>query len=197
MVYNYKNLETEKYRRRMKKFFVNYSFYAVKMFLNQFAISLLGLTLSGVFSRAELSTGQLVSSICAVVFYLFLIYYMTWELGYNDRIAEGHGHIVTHPLTGLFVSLLANSLNFIFAVLILCRVAFGSFCIIIEGMYAGIIITVANGGTAPTWLYFAIIAPALIVSTLSYYLGLHDICFTPLFRAKCPERADKKERKKK
>ena len=118
MVYNYKNLETEKYRRRMKKFFVNYSFYAVKMFLNQFAISLLGLTLSGVFSRAESSTGQLVSSICAVVFYLFLIYYMTWELGYNDRIAEGHGHIVTHPLTGLFVSLLANSLNFIFAVLI-------------------------------------------------------------------------------
>lgn len=181
----------------MKKFFVNYSFYSVKMFLTQFAISLFGLTLSGVFSRAEMPTGQLVSSICSVVFYLFLIYYMTWELGYNDRTAERRGEIVTNPFMGLFISLLANSINFIMALLILCRVAFGSFCIIIEGMYAGIIITVADGGTAPTWLYFAIIVPALIVSTVSYYFGLHDMCLTPIFRAKCPERPDKKERKNK
>lgn len=181
----------------MKKFFVNYSFYSVKMFLCQFAISLFGLTLSGVFSRAESTTGQLVSSICAVVFYLFLIYYMTWELGYSDKLAEGHGHIVTHPLTGLFTSMLANSINLIFAVLISLGIGAGAFCIIIEGMYAGIIITVAGGGVAPAWLYYAIIVPSLIISTLSYYLGLHDICFTPLFRAKCPERPDKKEKKKK
>lgn len=181
----------------MKKFFVNYSFYSVKMFLCQFAVSLFGLTLSGVFSRAESTTGQLVSSICSVVFYLFLLYYMTWELGYSDKLAEGHGHIVTHPLTGLFISLLANSINFIFALLILLNIGAGAFCIIFEGMYAGIIITVAGGGVAPAWLYFAIIVPALVISTVSYYLGLHDICFTPLFRAKCPERPDKKERKKK
>ena len=171
----------------MKKFFANYSFYAVKMFVNQFAVSLFGLTLSIVFSSINeknptVSTaGQLISSILAVAFYLFLIYNMTWNFGYEDRIAVGQGKREYNPLNGLYTSLLANSLNFILAVLALCGIAFGSWSIIIEGMYAGIMLTVANGNSIPVWLYFAIIVPVIPVAAISYYLGLKDIRLFPKF----------------
>ena len=165
----------------MKKFFANYSFYAVKMFINQFAVSLLGLTLSIVFSSIKdknpsVSTGgQLISSIAAVAFYLFLIYNMTWNLGYEDRIAIGHGKREYKPFNGLLISLLANSINLILALMALFGIALGSWSIIIEGMYAGIMLTIANGNSIPIWLYFAIIVPVIPVATVSYYLGLKDI----------------------
>ena len=171
----------------MKKFFANYSFYAVKMFVNQFAVSLFGLTLSIVFSsinekNPSISTaGQLISSIAAVVFYLFLIYNMTWNLGYEDHIAIGHGKREYRPLNGLYTSLLANSLNFVLALLALFGLAIGSWSIIIEGMYAGIMMTVANavGGYIPKFMYFAIIVPVIPVASISYYLGLKDIRLFP------------------
>ena len=171
----------------MKKFFANYSFYAVKMFVNQFAVSLLGLTMSLVFfglkeSNPTVSTiGQLISSISAVIFYLFLIYNMTWNLGYEDHIAVGHGKREYRPLNGLYISLLANSLNFILALLALFGIALGLGAIFIEGMYAGIMLTVANAldGAIPKFMYFAIIVPVIPVASISYYLGLKDIRFFP------------------
>lgn len=176
----------------MKKFFANYSFYAVKMFVNQFAISLLGMTLSIVFSSIQSTAGQLISSIFAVLFYLFLIYNMTWNLGYSDKIAAGHGKLDPNPLTGLYVSLLANSLNFLFAIFALFKIALGSWAIIIEGMYAGIMLTVANGGDIPVWLYFAIIVPVLPVATISYYLGLKDKRMFPNFNMHTTSSKEKK-----
>jgi len=171
----------------MKKFFVNYSFYAVKMFLYQFAISLFGLTLSMVFTNIESVTGQLISSICSVIFYLFLLYNMTWDLGYHDKIAKQQGKLDPKPLNGLFTSLLANSLNFIMGLLAILGIGFGSFAIIIEGMYAGIMIFAANGGEIPGWLYLAIILPAIIVASLSYILGLKDKRLMPWINFKYKE----------
>lgn len=185
----------------MKKFFANYSFYAVKMFVDQFAISLLGMTMSIVFSslsekNPSVSTaGQLISSIAAVIFYLFLIYNMTWDLGYEDHIAVGHGKRAYRPFNGLFISLLANSVNFILAVLALFGFAIGSWSIIIEGMYAGIMLTVANavGGAIPKFMYFAIIVPVIPVAAISYYLGLKDIRLFPNINLK---KSSSKEKKK-
>ena len=171
----------------MKKFFIHYSFFAVKMFLYQFAISLFGLTLSMVFTSIESPTGQLISSIGAAMFYLFLLYNMTWDLGYNDRIAKGHGTLDPKPINGFLTSLLANSLNFIMGILAVCGIGFGSFAIIIEGMYAGIMMFVANGGEIPGWLYLAIIIPAIIVASISYFLGLKDIRLIPWFNFKYKE----------
>ena len=171
----------------MKKFFANYSFYAVKMFINQFAVSLFGLTLSIVFSSigeknpSASTAGQLISSILAVGFYLFLIYNMTWNLGYEDHIAVEHGKRVYNPFNGLYTSLLANSLNFILAILALFGVALGSWSIIIEGMYAGIMLSVANAlnSSIPKFMYFAIIVPVIPVASISYFLGLKDIRLFP------------------
>lgn len=172
----------------MKKFFLHYSFYAVKMFINQFAISLFGMTLSMVFTSVESPIGQLLSSIFSVLFYLFLLYNMTWDLGYKDRIAKGHGTLDPKPLNGLYTSLLANSINFILAVFAILKFDFASFAIIIEGMYAGIMMYIANGAEIPTWLYMAIIAPAILISSASYYLGLKDIRLIPWFNFKYKEK---------
>lgn len=172
----------------MKKFFVHYSFYAVKMFLYQFAISLFGMTLSMVFTSVESATGQLIASICSVIFYLLLLYNMTWELGYNDKIARNQGKLAPKAYNGFLTSLLANSLNFIMGILAMLGIAFGSFAIIIEGMYAGIMMSVANGGEIPGWLYLAIILPAVIVASISYILGLNDIRLLPWLNLKHKER---------
>lgn len=172
----------------MKKFFSYYSFYAVKMFLNQFAVSLFGMTLSMVFTNIDSVAGQLISSIASVIFYLFLIYNMTWDLGYHDRIEELHGNIKPHPINGLLTSLLANSINLIMAILVALGIGFGSFAIIIEGMYAGIMIITAGEGAIPIWIYFAIIIPAPIVASISYFLGLKDKRLFPNFNIKHKEK---------
>ena len=172
----------------MKKFFIHYSFYAVKMFINQFAISLFGMTLSMVFTSVDSSAGQLVSSIFSVLFYLFLLYNMTWDLGFKDRIAKGHGTLEPKPLNGFYTSLLANSINFILGIFAVLQFDFASFAIIIEGMYAGIMMYIANGAEIPTWLYLAITVPAVIVTSISYYLGLKDIRLIPWFNFKYKEK---------
>ena len=58
----------------MKSFFKEYSYYSVKMFLYQFGIALfgLGVTLPFASKDGSDSIGQLIASICAVIFYLFL-----------------------------------------------------------------------------------------------------------------------------
>lgn len=175
----------------MKNFFRDYSYYSVKMFINQIAISLLGMTLSMVFMKSESYTGQVISSVCAVLFYLFLIYYMTWEVGHKDGVAAGHGKLRPSPLNGLYMSLLANAINIILAVFICFGIGIGSAAVLIEGMYAGIIIAVSNGGAAPWWIFFVIILPAPVIATVSYYFGLKDIRFTPLFNEKSTEKPEK------
>ena len=193
----------------MKEFFRDYSYYSLKMFINQFGIALLGLTLSMVFFRAKSPVGQLVSSICAVIFYLFLIYYMTWQVGNDDYRAIKRGEKQPRPLMGLWMSLLANTPNIIFAILF--PVGGAGFANIFEGMYAGILMTsyrteIVDGVAVGVpigelwWVYFLIIVPTLLVSTVSYYLGSKDIYFTPLFHPVNPEqmeiKKDKKENKK-
>ena len=117
---------------------------------------------------------------------------MTWNLGYEDHVAVAHGKREYRPLNGMFISLLANSINFILALFALFGIALGSWSIIIEGMYAGIMLTIANGGSIPVWLYFAIIVPVIPVASVSYYLGLKDIRIFPNFYLRKSSAKDKK-----
>ena len=55
-------------------FFKKYSYIIVKLFLNQFAISLFGIGLAFASSYSKNNTLLLVSSIFSVIFYLFLEY---------------------------------------------------------------------------------------------------------------------------
>jgi len=97
----------------------------------------------------------------------------------------------------LYMSLIANIPNIILAVLNVLGVKFCSIIsLIINGMYLGIMATDYKVDTplnTAWWMYFLIIIPALLVSTLSYYLGTKQIYFTHLFDSQNPEKTKKKK----
>ena len=70
----------------MKNFFSEHSYSMVKMFLNQFAISIFGTMLALAASSGKNDTLLLLSSIFSIFFYMFLLYTMTWELGAKEKI---------------------------------------------------------------------------------------------------------------
>jgi hypothetical protein len=177
------------------------------MFLNQFGIALLGLVLALAFGMAENYTWQVVSSVFAVLFYLFLIYYMTWEVGARDGIRIEHGRMQSRPLTGLYMSLLANTPNFILAILATAIKPFGSIAILLQGMYAGIMTIdigteIVDGELVGLplndawWSYFLIILPALLVSTISYIFGTKNIGLARVLAPDNPEQEEIKRMKK-
>ena len=57
----------------MKSFFHKYNYSIIKMFVNQFAISLFGATLALATTSSKNDALTVTVSVCAVVFYLFLL----------------------------------------------------------------------------------------------------------------------------
>ena len=191
----------------MKNFLHNYSYSSVKMFVNQFAISIMGAMLSMATVNTEDAIVIFVS-IFAIAFYLFLIYTQAWELGAKDKISVDIGKKEYKPLTGLAVSAVANIPNFIIAItFFFVLVAFpmsevaanvrtiaSLFNMLLEGMYLGVLTTVKIGErTLLTfwWMYFLITIPAMLTSWLAYYLGHKNKKFTTLFDYQAPK-ANKK-----
>ena len=75
----------------MKNFFEKYSYSTIKMFVNQFAISIFGAVLAMAATAAGNNILTIVVSSFAILFYLFLIYTMTWEIGAKDKISVDTG----------------------------------------------------------------------------------------------------------
>ena len=193
----------------MKSFFSNYSYSAVKMFVNQFAISIFGAMLSMATTAAENDTLAIVCSVLAIVFYLFLIYTQAWEIGARDRISVDIGKKPYRPHTGLGISALANVPSILIAITFLLvleilpqSVATGNtgviaslFNMLLQGMYLGVITTVKIGEHAlmDFWAtYFAIILPAMLTTWLAYYLGHKNKKFTTLFDYQSPDKSKRK-----
>ncbi|MBR2370516.1 MAG: hypothetical protein IKA82_00700 [Clostridia bacterium] len=186
-----------------KAFFERYSYNSVKMFVRQMALSLFGLVLALIPSK-DGSSLTVITSIFAAVFYLFLIYDAAYAIGSKDSVAVS---FKPNKLTGLFVSLLANSLNLLLAVVFLVGVLFkplensfavgvtqtGGICgiiaLFIQGMYTGLLtVNVAGAPLNTYWFsYFLIVIPSLLVSTLGYYFGLNNMFALKIFRAATPE----------
>lgn len=195
----------------MKEFLKKYSYSCMKMFLNQFAIAIFGMVLALAAGMAENDTLQIFCSVGAVLFYMFLLYAMTFEIGSKDKISVDYGHIPYRPLTGLYMSLVANSLNILLAILVTVGFLFADgstisniggsasvAALFLEGMYTGLL-TIQVGGqplNAMAWPYFAIIVPSLLTCTLAYFFGLKDIRFTRIFLARTPEELEKMREKK-
>ena len=175
----------------MKNFFSQYGYSSIKMFVNQFAISLLGAVLSFATFTMGNGTLTLVVSICAILFYLFLIYNMTWEIGATDKISVDVGKKTYKPFTGLLMSLYANIPNFIIAICLSIGMIFaesnGNFAamsklavVVCEGMYLGTLMSVKIGEDALHdfwWMYFIITIPAIITATTAYLLGHKNFRF--------------------
>ena len=172
----------------MKKFFSNYSYGIIKMFVNQFAISIFGAVLSMATDAAGNKAFTIAVSGFSILFYLFLIYTMTWEIGAKDRIHVDMGKKEYTPHAGFLMSLVANTPNLIIALLFTLaspwmatatwagNLAAGASVatVFIQGMYLGCLTTVQIAGVAlnKLWFsYFLIVVPALVTSWVAYYLG--------------------------
>ena len=178
-------------RTIMWKFIREYSYDAVKMLVTQCAISMFGLVLVLAASLAENDTLSLLSSIGASLFYLFLLYTTVWEMGAKDSISVEYGHKASMPLKGLYISAIANSINFILAIgillgLLLSDISFfsklGGICktidIFIQSMYAGILKLQILPGTplnSMAFVYFLTPLPAMGISCLGYWMGTKNI----------------------
>ncbi|MBQ7336877.1 MAG: hypothetical protein IJW40_00305 [Clostridia bacterium] len=196
----------------MKNFFRERSYDAVKLLVMQCAISMFGLVLTlacGMIDNDTLRTG---CSVFAILFYLFLVYTGIWDLGAKDAVSVEYGHREYQPLTGLWIALLANSLNFLFAIGILLgnvlpdielfsNIGGGSkLCsLLMQGMYTGLLAIRVGGANLNTYVfsYFLIPLPAIITSTAAYYFGLKNKRFTRLFELKTGKKSNKDNKNRK
>ena len=196
----------------MKNFFVRYSYDSMRMLLDQIVISIFGFSLALAASKTENDTFLMGVSIGAIIFYLALLYGAAVKVGCLDKNSVDLGRQPFLRFTGTLVSLLANSLNLILAVIITV-VAFASeevtaggvpraIALLLQGMYQGLLAVIQVGGTAEApmylndcwWVYFLITIPALLISTVGYIAGVKGWRLTGFSPADLPA-ADRPTRK--
>jgi hypothetical protein len=195
----------------MKNFWKRYSYSIIKLFVNQFAISIFGMVLALACGKAENSTLMYVTSIGAILFYLFLLYAAVWEMGAKDKISADGGKLKKNYFTGLYMALIANIPNFILAILITIGIFFGNggfisnmgaiaktISLLIQGMYTGILSLNIGGASLASYFfsYFLIPIPALLVCMIAYIFGLKNYHFTRILISETPEEAEIKREKK-
>ena len=183
----------------MKAFFERYSYESVRLALNQIAISMFGFALAMTAGKAESYALLLWSSIGSIVFYLALTYGTAHKTGSGDRLSIQYGKIPFRPYLGLVLSLIANSVNLLLAILITVGqlAEIGELesisrliALLIQGMYQGVLATVSVGGVTLNgiwWSYFVITLPAMLVATLGYIAGAKDFHITKMGIPDLPE----------
>ncbi len=193
----------------MKEFFKSRSYDMVKMFLNQFGTGIFGVALSIAVTMAKHDVLRNVTSVFAILFYLFLLYTMTWDIGFKDKISVEHGRKPYKPWTGFWISLCANIPNLVLAVFISLASFFnvgflsaiggvcGAIALVLEGMFTGVLANSVGGAPLNSywWVWFLITVPSMVICAISYYFGLKDVKFTKLFNYQYPE-SDREPKKK-
>ncbi len=190
----------------MKAFFERYSYDSVRMLLNQIAISMFGFALAMTAGKAESDSLLLWSSIASILFYLALIYGVAWKAGSGDKLSIEYGKIPFKPFRGLAISLVANSINLLLAVLIMIGALANVpvledipnvVAILSQGMYQGVLAVVTVDGVPLNdlwWVYFLITIPAMLVSFVGYIAGAKDFHVTNMGIPELPE-SDRPSRK--
>ncbi len=175
----------------MKSFFQQYSYSIIKMFVNQFAISIFGTMLA----MATIASGNnvltVIASIFAVLFYLFLIYTLVWEVGAKDRISVDVGKKPRRLHLGLVMACIAGIPSFVYALFFTITQSWAAthswiggtnliLTIILEGMYMGInsVVKIGEATINTFWFtHFLTIIPALLTSWLAYFVGFKGFRF--------------------
>ncbi len=178
----------------MKKFFVRYGYAAVHLFVVQVVIGLFGLMLALAAGMAKNITLRTVSSVFAIVFFLFLEFSAAWRVGSEDKISVEKGSIKKNLLVPVKIWLLSSSVNFLLALLITLGILFpdafsglGAVAVVIkgftEGMYTGVIALSVGGVQLNTlwYVHFLTSLPALLAIFTAYVCGLKNINFGGLF----------------
>lgn len=197
--------------KKLKDFFVRYSYDAVKMLLTQIALALFGASVTIAVSSAwgVSHSMMLVAGIGGGSFYLFLLYNAAWRMGDIDRSAITMGNHTFNPLTGLFVSLIANLPNIVISVvgllMDLTRGDIGSIPLIgslLNGAYMGLLSYGFAAGEAVFqlnscwWSFLLFTVPSLAICTLAYVLGAKGKMLTKL-NAYQPPKSDRPTREEK
>lgn len=195
----------------MKAFFERYSYESVRMLLNQIAITMFGFSLALASTQAENDTLLWVTSVASIIFYLVLAYGTAWKMGSNDKVGVEYGKRKYNPCLGVLVSLLANSINYLLAILIAIG-HFGGFegmasicrgiALLAQGMYQGVLATITIGGVTLNnfwWVYFLLPIPSILISFVAYIAGVKDIHITNMGIPEMPasDRPTRKELKEK
>ncbi|MBR6426529.1 MAG: hypothetical protein IKS28_01750 [Clostridia bacterium] len=181
----------------MFSFLKDNSYTIFKMFVNQIGMTIFGLAVS--FATSNFDGLFLGASVFGVLFYLVLLYTMTWEEGFRQSQAIEAGRKKYIPLSGLYMSLCANLINIVLGVLVVagfygastysaegfpsapdwsvnCYGIGKMVSKLLNGVYAGI---VTRFETFP-WVYLLIVVPSLAVCTVAYILGVKGIHLTGL-----------------
>lgn len=183
---------------KLKKFFARYSYDAVRMLLDQIVLAVFGFSLATASVIAKNDTLLWTTSVGAIIFYIFMLYGVAWRMGDEDRKRIRRGEEGGHMFTGTLVSLLANSVNFLLAILI----AIGTFtgvaglvdiprliALLAQAEYQGLLTYITIGFDAEGvaialhsawWVYFLLPIPAIITSTIGYLMGKAGILLTKL-----------------
>ena len=208
----------------MKNFLSKHSYDFVRMLLVQSAIGgffgfALAIAVAGIGTQntetgtagATSETLLLVTSVCAIIFYLFLIYIHIWEIGGKDQMSHNVRGTKPNIYKGLLLSLCANVPNFLLAGLITLGYAFSENELFgtvgfladlvtkfIHGMYLGIIQHEFAGGFAlmnQWWVYFLLPIPAMLTSFVAYNIGRHGWHLTGILAPVIPasDRPSKEE----
>lgn len=106
----------------MFKFIKENSYNIFKMLLNQFGLAMLALIMT--MATHTSNTMYLVTSILCTIFYVYLLYVMTYEIGQKDKPAIDGARATLKPLKGLWMSLCANSVNIICGIMVAVFVCF-------------------------------------------------------------------------
>ena len=196
------------------KLFKQNSYEIIRLFINQIGITIFSLVLYTGLSISEDKTTALkitvLLSVFATLFYLVLLYFAGWEYGSKDKIRIDSGKYKAVAFKGIKLSLYANFLNILLALL---SVAF--FAIAISGgsmwfdtiarifnmilrftsaMYHGMVQGIINSfpsDAVSTYMVEAacfglfIILP-IFATQLGYYLGMRNIKISSLFKGKAP-----------
>ena len=182
----------------MKEFFTRYSYQSVHLLLNQVAIGLFGVVLSLAAGMAENDGLKIVTSIFAILFFMFLQFASAWRVGAEDRVSVDLGKRKRDLSVPVKMWALANSVNYLLAILIAIANIFpgegfmstvggiaSTITLIAEGMFTGLI-SVSVGGqplNSYWFIYFLIPLPSLLAVVAAYFCGLNNINFGGLFSA--------------
>ncbi len=176
----------------MINFLKEYSYSIFKMFVNQLGIMIFGLVLS--LATAKFSTLFIAAAIFGSLFYMLLLYTMTWDIGYEEKIRIEGKRMKYVPLKGLYMSLVANIPNIALAVLAIVgyygggaaksgpvwpQNLYGAPNLIarfIQPTYVGIIDPIFNKNP---WGLLVIVIPSLITCTLAYIAGVKAFRILP------------------
>lgn len=100
----------------MKNFLSENVYNVVKMLLNQIGLSMLGFVMAMATANAYIGLRVIVGIVC-IVFYLWILYVMIYEIGQKDGIKIQSGRLHYFRMKGFWIAFLANVPNIIIGIL--------------------------------------------------------------------------------